>query len=256
MTQSNRRRPAIRKERSYTYLPAKSIIVADFEFHRNRAAHNAYVEANGSSTCKSLRRPFKQIVCGSWMTLQFPPFAAQPTISRFESYCQPKNDEVAIAEHFFAELDEHPHATVVTWGGEVSDFPVLRRIAHQNDLILPYQLRRARAKRSDRIDLCNEIEFSSRVHLSEYAAAQGIPAKPVPGKDVARLVTSRDWASVEEQRAADVLATAIIATRHLASIGEIGQSGSACTEAIIDRFCSRPETGFVAKLRGWKKGYG
>ena len=253
MPHYNNRRPAVRKDKGCRYFPATSIVVADFEFKRDRARHGAYVDANGSSACKSLRWPFKQIVCGSWLTLQFTPGAEQPRISHFESRFRPDYDEMAIAEHFFAELDNHPHAVLITWGGECSDVPVLRRIAHQHGLILPYQLQRSRPRRADRIDLCNEIEYSSRVHLSEYAAAQDIPAKPVPGKEVNRLVEQRDWAAVEEQCTADVLTTAIIAVRHFAAIEMIGQTGAACTEAILDRFCARPETGFIAKLRKWRE---
>lgn len=59
------------------------------------------------------------------------------------------------------------------------------------------------------------------VHLPEYAAAVGVPSKPSPSRSIGQLVETGRWPEVKDQVLADVLTTAVLALRHIASRGEI-----------------------------------
>lgn len=77
---------------------------------------------------------------------------------------------------------------------------------------------------------------AARVHLPEYCAASGIPSKPTPSAEIGHLVEAKSWTLVSDQVLADVLATAILAMRHLASVGGLK--------------CDRNESAF--RYRRWR----
>lgn len=246
------------KNREVRQFKATTIVVADFEYERDRPAYQAYRYENGNSAAEQLRWVFNRIVCGSWVVIRFAGGHEKPIVEPFQSCCQPDCDETDIAEAFFrtveAEtIDEHRRAQLIFWGGETIDVAVLRRVAQRRDLILPLQLRKSRPNFRDRLDLCTELDAGGkRVHLSEYAAGLGLPGKAVPGKEVSKLIQDEDWRAVEEQCAADVMITACIAAQHLAAIGEVGQTGSACSRAIVEAFCNRGDTPYVRRLAEWQ----
>lgn len=235
---------------------AKTIVVADFEHVKDEAFYKSYCDKDGESAAYRLRWPFKRIVCGAWVTIQFPVDAeAKPIVGAFRSLSQPDHEEPDIAGSFFAVLGEEGNkvdqvAPLVTWGGHCLDDHSLRRVAHKHDLVLPQQLRDYGSRTNGRLDLC-EMLYNNKdgIHLSEYAFNLAIPCKPFRGLDIPALVKADAWEAVEEQCAADVMTTAIIAARHLASIAEIPQAGAVCTEAIIEQFCNRKSTPFIRQLQ-------
>ena len=185
----------------------------------------------------------------------------KPEVGRFHSLCQPEMDEIDIADHFFRrvldrEVDGNGNpARLVTWAGDWKDNEVLRRVAMTWGITAPPQLRSTDPRCPLRLDLCQETRIGPKkgVHLSEYAFAQGLPGKAIRAKDVEKHVLAGDWKRVEEQCASDVLLTAILAVRRLATCGEIGQTGKACTRAVIDRFCERTPTDYTRMWARWRK---
>lgn len=239
----------------------KAIIVADFEMANDRRSHELYCDADGLSASRELRYPFKRIVCASWMVIRFPAGAEFPEVGAFQSVCQPDNDETDIVKAFFAALENEATAvgdpaTFVTWGGDFTDIAVLEFVSELRRVPLPPQLRKIDAKCPHHLDLC-EAKFAHRltpgIHLSEYCHAQDLPGKASPGLTVAQYIDDENWKAVEEQCAADVLNTAIIAVRYLAAHGQIGQCPTACTRAIVERFCNRPSTRYVREVREWRR---
>lgn len=126
--------------------------------------------------------------------------------------------ERELLETLFNALHQNPRAVLVTWGGEARDLAVLRHRAAVHDLVLPMQLRNSSPYAPQRLDLCRDICVQAgSVHLSEYAAASSIPAKPIPSKQIGCLAEQGEWGKVREQVAADVLTTTVIALRHLSA---------------------------------------
>ena len=88
--------------------------------------------------------------------------------------------------------------------------------------LLPPQLLDLSPYAAERLDLCSEVSVRAKpVHLPEYAAAAGVPAKPSPSKSIGQLVENGRWPEVRDQVLADVLSTAVLALRHLSSRGEV-----------------------------------
>ena len=239
----------------------KTIVVAHFEYSADREAYDAYVAQEGESAAYRLRWPFRKIVCGSWTALRFPASPAAPVAGPIHSRCQPDCDETQIALAFFQFLADVRDEgliptlvppTLVTWDGEAQHIPSLRRVAQCHDLILPSQLREKMPNAGHRLDLRSAL-YNGRDHilLSEYAYALGLPGMPVPALEVAKLIESSNWKALEEQCAATVMTSAIIAARHLASIGDVAQSGAAATDAIVAGFGKREATPFTAGLAEW-----
>ena len=234
----------------------RTIVVAHFEYSADRKAYDAYVAQEGESAAYRLRWPFRKIVCGSWTALRFPASSEAPKMGPIHSRCQPDCDEKQIALAFFqfleSEMDEDRMPTLVTWNGDELHVPSLRRVAQRHDLILPPQLREKMPNAGHRLDLRSAL-YDGREHvlLSEYALALGLPGLPVSALEVAKLIESSNWKALEEQCAATVMTSAIIAARHLASLGEVAQSGAAATDAIVAGFGKREATPFTAKLGEW-----
>ena len=240
----------------------KTIVVADFEFRRDLEKHSAYVRRDGPSAYPTARWAFDEIVCGSWVVIRFPAGEVEkPEVGRFHSLCQPDMDEIDIADHFFRQvLERHVDgngdpARFVTWGGDYKDNEVLRRVAMCWGVTVPPQLRNTAENCPLRLDLCQDCytDEIKGLHLSEYAFAQGLPGKAIPARQVTKHVLAGDWKRVEEQCAGDVLLTAILAVRRLATCGEIGQTGKACTRALVDRFCERKPTDYTRMWARWRK---
>jgi hypothetical protein len=238
----------------------KRIVVADFEFQTDYEKYLDYLKSDGSSAHPKPRWPYAKIVCGSWVEIQFPAGdEAKPVVGPFQSLCAPEMEEIDIANHFFTRVlgeaaDDGSLPRLVTYAGDFKDNEVLRRVAMCWGITLPPQLRSTDPRCPMRLDLCEDCftEQIGGVHLSEYAQAQGLPGKLYPGLDIGKHIEAGDWETVEEQCAHDVLLTAIIAARRLASCGEIGQTGKACARAIIDRYCERAPSVSTRKWKAWR----
>ncbi|QNE07232.1 hypothetical protein [Croceicoccus marinus] len=132
---------------------------------------------------------------------------------------------------------------------------MLRRVAMTWGITLPPQLRSIDPRCPLRLDLCEDVKTgeSKGVHLSEYAQAQGLPGKLIPAREVSDYAAAGDWKTVENQCVHDVLLTAILACRRLSTLGEIGQTGKACTRALIDRYCERGPSDSTRMWARWRK---
>lgn len=202
--------------------PVRTYLVADFEYRWDREAFAAYLEAEGRDTREEPLWPFHEIVAASWLVLRFHPGDQVPEIDPPVVMAMDSSDERTIVEALFAELAADPFACLTTWGGEGKDLAVLRRCAATHDLLLPQQMRDGSPHTRTRLDLCRATTVQARpVHLPELAAAVDIPAKPSPSRWIGRLVEEGRWPDVRDQVLADVLTTAVLAVRHLASHGEI-----------------------------------
>ncbi|QNE06846.1 hypothetical protein [Croceicoccus marinus] len=255
MTNPNRNRS------SHDARPDRTIVAAHFEYAADREAYDAYVVRQGESAAYRLRWPFRKIVCGSWSALRFAASSEAPMVGPIHSRCRPECDETDIARAFFqfleSEMDEDRMPTLVpptlvTWDGEALHVPSLRRAAQHHDLVLPAQLRKLAPDAVHRLDLREMLSTGREdILLCEYAHALGLPGLPVPALEVATLVEGSDWRALEEQCAATVMTSAIIAARHLASTEEVAQSGAAVTDAIVAGFGKREATPFTARLAEW-----
>ena len=238
----------------------KTIVVADFEFLSDWRKFEDYRAKDGDAAHWKPRWPFGYIVCASWVVIDFPAAADKPEVSHFYSLSQPHNDQTDIVEVFFRTLEQASSnnaepARLVTWGGDLKDIAALHLVAQRREWILPPQLRNTSPHCPQRLDLCQfyyhkELEG---VHLSEFLQAQDLPVKPNRPTKVTDFASDGNWKAVEEHCAADVMLTAILAVRHLASTAQIGQTGKKCTEAILDRFCNRSPTSYTRYLQKWRK---
>ena len=240
---------------------ATTIVVGDFEYLWDRELHQRYLKREGSSATKEIRWPFKRVVAGSWVVVRFPGCMEKPVVEPFQSMSNPEHDETEIVRAFFDVLKRETisperMATWVSWGSEAVDSFALHRVAQHQDIRLPLQLCDLGPNPVGRIDLCEEF-YNGKigVHLDEYAINQDLPGKPVPGKQVAKLAEAGDWKAVEEQCLVDVLTTAVIAARHLASISAVGQTGSASTDTIVERFCQGREGPVADEIAQWQMKY-
>ena len=237
---------AARADTSESSRP-RTFIVADWEYRYDRSRHHGYTVSEGEGAESKIRWPFHRLAAASWIVIRFTGGEPLPTIEAPVILSSATHTEPAMAEALFAALDAMPDATLVTWGGECKDFAVLRRVASEAGLVLPRQLRDPSPHAPCRIDLCNAVAGrADPVHLPEYAAACAIPAKPSPSKDIGPLVESGQWDKVEEQALADVLTTAVITMRHLASFGLVICDLPAAAVTLADvASAARPASAFV-----------
>lgn len=197
---------------------ATSIIVLDLEFLWDRNSHAGYAISEGATACKDIRWPFHQVAAACWLSATFTAGSDVPEISGPVVLSLETIDERTLLEKLFDALNANSSAVLATWGGEARDFAVLRHRAEVHDLVLPLQLRNASPHAPQRLDLCRSTCVqATTVHLSEYAAASGIPAKPIPSKQIGLLAEHGEWGKVREQVCADVLTTSVIALRYLAA---------------------------------------
>lgn len=201
---------------------ARRYIVYDAEYKWDRSAHDAYKVAEGKDAEQDTRWPFHRIAAVSWLTLTFHSGEAIPTIGDPIVMTAEDASEEDMVAALFDALNLTPDARLVTWGGEVKDLAVLRRCAGSYDWLLPRQLIDLSPYADERLDLCSEVSVRAKlVHLPEYAMAVGVPGKPSPSRSIGQLVENGRWTEVRDQVLADVLATAVLAIRHLTSRGEV-----------------------------------
>jgi hypothetical protein len=213
----------------------KTYIVGDFEFAYDRSRHGGYLVSEGSSAESKTRWPFHRIAAASWQVMRAVPGLETPEFEPPVVMSNDKHTEAEIVEAFFLALDSKPSAKLVTWGGEVRDLAVLRRMAEEHGLLLPPQIAELSPLSACRIDLCDATAVrAERVHLPEYAAACSIPAKPSPSKSIGKLVERADWAAVEEQVLADVMTTTVILIMHLRARGVISCDRAATFMALAE----------------------
>ncbi|WP_420606483.1 hypothetical protein [Novosphingopyxis sp.] len=193
-----------------------SIIVLDLEFRWDRNAYEGYRIAEGATACDAIRWPFHEVAAACWLTATFSPGRDVPAVTGPTVLSLENMSERELLERLFDTLHQNAQSILITWGGEARDLAVLRHRAAVHDLVLPTQLRNSSPFASQRLDLCRDICVqATSVHLSEYAAASSIPAKPIPSRQIGRLAERGEWGKVREQVAADVLTTTVIALRHL-----------------------------------------
>ncbi|NCP11711.1 MAG: hypothetical protein GW859_07125 [Sphingomonadales bacterium] len=233
---------------------ARTYIVADFEYIFDRDAHYAYTVREGANAHTAhgrdkVRWPFHHLSAASWITLRFLPGQDVPEIVGPVVLARDVTDERDMVVAFFDTLKDTADSVLVTWGGEVRDFAVLRHLACQYDLVLPIQLRETSPHARERLDLCRSTVVQAEpVHLQEYAAASSIPTKPSPSKEIGKLAERGEWDKVRDHVAADVLTTSVIALRHLASNGAIECDRAASVMAIADAaIASAPLSPFVTR---------
>ncbi|RDC61355.1 hypothetical protein HME9302_02577 [Alteripontixanthobacter maritimus] len=200
----------------------KVFIIADFEFSYDRSRHEGYMVQEGASAQTSIRWPFHRIAAASWQVMRFLPGLETPQIEPPVVLSSDNQTEAEMVKAFFDAVIGEPTAKLVSWGGETRDLAVLRRMAEENDLLLPPQIAELSPLACTRIDLCDATAVrAERVHLAEYAAACSIPAKPSPSKSVGKYVEHEDWVKVEEQVLADVMTTTVILILHLTARGVV-----------------------------------
>lgn len=243
-----------RRQKSLERMSAQSFVVFDFEYEYDTDRYEAYRRADdvdGEYRCKW---PYHHAVAGAWAMITYLPGAIQPTIHNVTVLDASTHDEVAIVTRFFDLLDRCPQAMPVGWGSEGKELPTLRRTAATYGLVLPPQLRDTNPHTRDRIDLCNAVKGQGHfVHMPEYAQAVDIPAKFIASKAIGQAVEHGDWAEVREQVLADVLTTAIIANRHVISMGRVGGDVRHSDAAIFASLAAEcPWSQFLTlRNRGW-----
>lgn len=251
------------RAREETCCP-RVFLVCDFEFKFRREAHGAWAygrepkyDQRGRRKEEKIRWPFHTIAAAAWMVVRFDgksdvPEIAEPVVMTLADY-----SETDILRGFFDALDGIGHeAKMLTWGGEARDLAVLRYQACRHGLDLPVHLRDTSPHARERIDLCRStIVQADPVHLDEYAAGTGIPAKPSPPVAIGKLVEAGDWGAVHNHVLADVLTTTIIGLRWLAATGEIvcdrEHSAMAIADAALAVF---PDSAFLVRdFKPWAR---
>ena len=252
-TRHNNRRGPLRDPKSTTHY-----VVVDLEFVYDQHAHQTYVICDEQGQAK-IRWPFHRIVSVAWLPISFDPEQpSAPNVGELTSIGKPEYGEPAMVSALFKYLEEHPGVIVVTWGGEYKDLPVLRRAAAEYDLCLPTQLRHGRVQDMVHLDLSNAVRgYATPVHLPEYAAAQAVPCKTsLPSKAVGFAAQAGSWDVVKAQAEQDVITTAILLCRHLASNRMIAASGLACDIAIAKSvIATHSHLPFICEyLSKWRNG--
>lgn len=214
---------AFSRKKSFERLMPQSFLVFDFEYSYDTDRYEAYRRADQVDSEYRCKWPYHHAVAGAWAMITYLPGAIQPIINNVTVLDASTHDEFTIVSRFFELLDRCPQAVPIGWGSEGKELPTLRRTAATQGLVLPVQLRDTHPHTRDRIDLCNAVKGQGHfVHLPEYAKAVDIPAKFIASKSIGLAVEHADWREVREQVLADVLTTAIIANRHVISMGRVG----------------------------------
>ena len=242
----------------------QAFLVCDFEYLFRRDAHDAWCYVRGaecddraSTKVPKIKWPFHTIAAASWMVMRFDGHSAIPQIEPPVVMTLADHEEIDILRALFAALDAlGDTGRMVTWGGEVRDLAVLRFQACRHGLPMPLHLHDASPYARERIDLCRAVTVQADpVHLDEYAAGAGIPAKPSPATEIGKLVEAGKFDLVHDHVLADVLTTSVIAMRWLAAKGEIacdrGQGAMAISDAVMAAF---PDSMFLTgNFRPWAR---
>jgi len=239
-------------------------LVCDFEYKFRREAHEAWAygrepryDKRGHRIAEKIRWPFHTIAAAAWMVVRFDgqsdiPEIAEPVVMTLADHA-----EVNILRGLFDALDAIGRdARMVTWGGEARDLAVLRYQACRHGLNLPIHLRDTSPHARERIDLCRLTAVQADpVHLDEYAAGAGIPAKPSPPEAIGELVEAGEWDAVKDHVLADVLTTTIVGLRWLAAMGDIMCDRERSAMAIADAALAVvPDSAFVIRdFKPWAR---
>lgn len=230
--------------------PSRSqrVIVADFEYEYDLSAFKRYQIAEDDPTEGYVRWPFHRVVAGSWCVLTLSPELDRPVVTNVEAITN--RPEAAIAEEFFVLCSAFQDARIVSWGGENKDFACLRRTAMEHGIALPTQLRDGAPFSRSRLDLANAMRgLGHYVHLPELAAALGVPAKPIPSRDIGLAVKHGQWDHVEAQVVADVCTIAQVAWRYFLAVGAASGLPGAGDEAIVAALSERfPENSWLSRM--------
>ena len=243
---------------------SRTFLVADFEYIFDRPEHKAWAYQRGPerddrdrTKVPKIRWPFHRIATASWLTMRFYPGDAEPTIDPPVVMTLEDRDEREIVSALFGALEAIGHTgQLVTWGGEARDLAVLRHAACRHDLAMPAHLSDVSPHARQRIDLCRNICVQAdSVHLDEYAAASGIPAKPSPATEIGKMAEAGEWAAVADHCLADVLTTSAIALRWLSATGAVACDRAAGISAITDKtFEAFPDSPFLQRaLKPWAR---
>ena len=239
-------------------------LVCDFEYKFRRESHEAWAygrepkyDQRGRRKEEKIRWPFHTIAAAAWMVVRFDgqgdlPEIAEPVVMTLADYT-----ETDILRGLFDTLDAIGRdARMVTWGGEARDLAVLRYQACRHRLNLPVHLRDTSPHARERVDLCRSTTVQAdAVHLDEYAAGCGIPAKPSPPEAIGNLVEAGDWDAVTDHVLADVLTTTILALRWLSATGEIGCDCERSAMAVADAaLVASPNSAFLIRnFKPWAR---
>lgn len=244
------------RARDETTCP-RTFLFCDFEYRFRREAQEAWAygrepryDGRGRRIEEKIRWPFHTIAAASWMVVRCDgrgdvPEIAEPVVMTLADYT-----ETDILRGLFDTLDAIGRdARMVTWGGEARDLAVLRYQACRHGLDLPVHLHDTSPHARERIDLCRSTTVQADpVHLDEYAAGCGIPAKPSPPEAIGKLVEAGDWDAVHDHVLADVLTTAIVGLRWLAAMGEIGCDRERSAMAVADAaLAACPDSAFLIR---------
>lgn len=243
---------------------SRSYLVADFEYLFDRSEHEAWTYQRGPerddrdrTKPAKIRWPFHRVATASWLILRFYPGDAEPVIDAPVVMTLEDYDEREIVSTLFGALEAIGHTgQLVTWGGEARDLAVLRHTACRHDLALPVHLVDVSPHARERIDLCRNLCVQAdSVHLDEYAAASGIPAKPSPATEIGKLAEAGEWASVADHCLADVLTSSAIAVRWLSATGAVDFDRTAVLTAITDKASKTfPDSPFLQRaFKPWAR---
>ena len=239
-------------------------LVCDFEYRFRCEAHGAWAYGRepkydhlGRRKKEKVRWPFQTIAAAAWMVVRFDGQSDVPEIAEPVVMTLADHAEVDILSGLFDALDSVGHAArMVTWGGEARDLAALRYQACRHGLNLPIHLRDTSPHARERIDLCRStVVQADPVHLDEYAAGAGIPAKPSPPEAIGELVEAGDWGAVHDHVPADVLTTTIVGLRWLTAVGELGCDRERTAMAIADvALGASPDSAFVIRdFKPWAR---
>lgn len=251
------------RSREETSCP-RVFLVCDFEYRFRCEAHGAWAYGRepkfdhlGRRKKEKIRWPFQIIAAAAWMVIRFNgqsdvPEIAEPVVMTLTDYT-----ETDILRGLFDALDTIGRdAQMVTWGGEARDLAVLRYQACRHGLDLPVHLHDTSPHARERIDLCRSTTVQADpVHLDEYAAGAGIPAKPSPPEAIGKLVEAGEWDAVKDHVLADVLTTTIVGLRWLAAMGHIACDRERSAMAIADAaLAAVPDSAFVIRdFKPWAR---
>jgi len=252
-TRQNSRRGRLRDLKSTTHY-----VVLDLEFVYDRQAHDTYVVMDELGQAK-IRWPFCRVVAAAWLPISFDPQQpSAPVVGELVSVGRPEIGEAEIVAKLCAYLEEHPECVVVTWGGSYKDLPVLCRAAADTDLCLPKQIRQCWSPEQVHLDLSDAVKGKAvPMHLPEYAASLAIPAKTgLSSKAVGFAAEAGEWDIVRPRAEEDVVTTAILLGRYLASNRMIACTGLSCDLAIAKSVnATHSHLPFVSEyLSKWRNG--
>lgn len=253
----------VARAREETSCP-RVFLVCDFEYKFRREAHGAWAygrqpkyDQRGRRTEERIRWPFHTIAAAAWMVVRFDGQSHVPEIAEPVVMTLADHAEVDILRGFFNALDGIGHeAKMLTWGGEARDLAVLRYHACRLGLDLPAHLRDTSPHARERIDLCRSTTVQADpVHLDEYAAGCGIPAKPSPPEAIGKMVENGEWDAVHDHVLADALTTMIVGLRWLAAMGEISCDPERGAMAVADAaLAACPDSAFLIRdFKPWAR---